>query len=31
MSGPIPTYYFTLSVHADAVHQVQEMLAINAC
>ena len=31
MSGPIHTYYFTLTVRAGAVHQVQEFLAINAC
>jgi hypothetical protein len=31
MNGPIHTYYFTLTVHAGAVHQVQEFLAINAC
>jgi hypothetical protein len=31
MSGPIHTYYFTLTVHAGAVHQIQEFLAINAC
>ena len=31
MSGPIHTYYFTLTVRAGAVHQVQEVLAINAC
>jgi hypothetical protein len=31
MSSPIHTYYFTLTVRAGAVHQVQEFLAINAC
>jgi hypothetical protein len=31
MSGPIHTYYFTLTVRAGAVHQIQELLAINAC
>jgi hypothetical protein len=31
MSGPTHTYYFTLTVRAGAVHQVQEFLAINAC
>jgi hypothetical protein len=31
MSGPIHTYYFSLTVRAGAVHQVQEFLAINAC
>jgi hypothetical protein len=31
MSGPIHTYYFTLTVRGGAVHQVQEFLAINAC
>jgi hypothetical protein len=31
MSGSIHTYYFTLTVHAGAVQQVQEFLAINAC
>jgi len=31
MSGPIHTYYFTLTVRAGAVQQVQEFLAINAC
>jgi hypothetical protein len=31
MSGPVHTYYFTLTVRAGAVHQVQEFLAINAC
>ena len=31
MSGPIHTSYFTLTVRAGAVHQVQEFLAINAC
>ena len=31
MSGPIHTYYFTLTVHAGAVQQVKEFLAINAC
>jgi hypothetical protein len=31
MSGAIHTYYFTLTVRAGAVHQVQEFLAINAC
>ena len=31
MSGSIHTYYFTLTVRAGAVHQVQEFLAINAC
>ena len=31
MSGSISTYYFTLTVRAGAVHQVQEFLAINAC
>jgi hypothetical protein len=31
MSGPIPAYYFTLTVRAGAVQQVQEVLAINAC
>jgi hypothetical protein len=31
MSGPVHTYYFTLTVGAGAVHQVQEFLAINAC
>ena len=31
ISGPIHTYYFTLTVRAGAVHQVQEFLAINAC
>jgi hypothetical protein len=31
MSGSTHTYYFTLTVRAGAVHQVQEFLAINAC
>jgi hypothetical protein len=31
MSGSVHTYYFTLSVGAGSVHQVQEFLAINAC
>jgi hypothetical protein len=31
MSGPVHTFYFTLTVRAGAVHQVQEFLAINAC
>jgi hypothetical protein len=31
MSGPLHTYYFTLTVRGGAVHQVQEFLAINAC
>ncbi|MFL6191466.1 MAG: hypothetical protein ACJ75E_16795, partial [Actinomycetes bacterium] len=31
MSGPVHTYYFTLTVGNGAVHQVQEFLAINAC
>jgi hypothetical protein len=31
MSGSVHTYYFTLTVGAGAVHQVQEFLAINAC
>jgi hypothetical protein len=31
MSGSVHTYYFTLTVRAGAVHQVQEFLAINAC
>jgi hypothetical protein len=31
MSGPIHTYYFTLTVRAGAVHEVHEFLAINAC
>jgi hypothetical protein len=31
MSGSIRTYYFTLTVRAGAVQQVQEFLAINAC
>ena len=31
MSGSIHTYYFTLTVRAGAVQQVQEVLAINAC
>jgi hypothetical protein len=31
MSGPVHTYYFSLTVHAGAVQQVQEFLAINAC
>ena len=31
MSGSIHTYYFTLTVHAGAVQQVQEFLAVNAC
>jgi hypothetical protein len=31
MSGSIHTYYFTLTVRGAAVHQVQELLAINAC
>jgi hypothetical protein len=31
MSGSIHTYYFTLTVRAGAVQQVQEFLAINAC
>jgi hypothetical protein len=31
MSGPIHTYYFTLTVQAGAVHEIHEVLAINAC
>jgi hypothetical protein len=31
MSGSTHTYYFTLTVTGGAVHQVQEILAINAC
>ncbi len=31
MSGSTHTYYFTLTVAGGAVHQVQEILAINAC
>jgi hypothetical protein len=31
MSGSIHTYYFTLTVTGGAVHEVQEILAINAC
>jgi hypothetical protein len=31
MSGPVHTYYFTLTVAGGAVHRVQEFLAINAC
>jgi hypothetical protein len=31
MSGPVHTYYFTLTVDGGAVHRVQEFLAINAC
>ena len=31
MSGPIHTYYFTLTVRAGAVHEIHEVLAINAC
>jgi len=31
VSGSIHTYYFTLTVRAGAVQQVQEFLAINAC
>ena len=31
ISGPIHTYYFTLTVRGGAVHRVQEFLAINAC
>jgi hypothetical protein len=31
MSGSVHTYYFTLTVRGGAVHQVQEVLAINAC
>jgi hypothetical protein len=31
MSGSVHTYYFTLTVRGGAVHQIQEVLAINAC
>jgi hypothetical protein len=31
MSGPVHTYYFTLTVAGGAVHHVQEFVAINAC
>jgi hypothetical protein len=31
MSGPVHTYFFTLTVAGGAVHRVQEFLAINAC
>jgi hypothetical protein len=31
MSGPVHTYYFTLTVAGGAVDRVQEFLAINAC
>jgi hypothetical protein len=31
MSGPVHTYYFTLTVAGGAVHRVQEFVAINAC
>jgi len=31
MSGSTHTYYFTLTVAGGAVHQVREILAINAC
>ena len=31
MSGPIHTYYFTLTVQAGAVHEIHEVLASNAC
>ena len=31
MSGPIHTYYFTLTVRAGAIHEIHEVLAINAC
>jgi len=31
MSGPIHTYYFTLTVSHGKVQQIQERLAINAC
>lgn len=31
MSGSTHTYYFTLTVTGGAVHEVQEILAINAC
>ena len=31
MSGPVHTWYFTLTVAGGAVHRVQEFVAINAC
>jgi hypothetical protein len=31
MSGPVHTYYYTLTVAGGSVHRVQEILAINAC
>jgi hypothetical protein len=31
MSGPVHTFYFTLTVAGGAVHRVQEFVAINAC
>jgi hypothetical protein len=31
MSGPVHTYYFTLTVAGGAVHHVQEFVAVNAC
>jgi hypothetical protein len=31
MSGPVHTWYFSLTVAGGAVHRVQEFVAINAC
>jgi hypothetical protein len=31
MSGPVPSFYFTLTVAGGAVQRVQENVAINAC
>jgi hypothetical protein len=31
MSGPVHTYYFTLTVAGGAINRIQEFLAINAC
>jgi hypothetical protein len=31
MSGPVRTFYFTLTVAGGAVQRVQERVAINAC
>jgi hypothetical protein len=31
MSGPVPTFYFTLTLAGGAVQRVQEYVAIHAC